>query len=96
MRTFVSTYFESGSPVGQIGEALALTGYHFFGALGLGLLCGYIVGLLVSKLHHHEFSILLLIILLNGLAELLTLSPLLVNLFFGVYLEIVRRLLSVN
>ena len=99
MRTFVSTYFESGSPVGQIGEALALTGYHFFGALGLGLLCGYIVRLLVSKLHHHEFSILLLvIILLNGLAELLTLSPLLVNLFFGVYLgnstEVAERQLT--
>ena len=84
MRTFVSAYFESGTPVGQVGEALILTGYHFFGAMGLGLLCGYVVRLLVSRLHHHEFSILLLaILLLNGVAELLTLSPLLVNLFFG-------------
>ena len=63
------------------------------------MLCGYIVRLLVSKLHHHEFSILLLvIILLNGLAELLTLSPLLVNLFFGVYLgnstEVAERQLT--
>ena len=87
MRTFVSAYFESGTPVARLGEALGLTGYHFFGALILGLSVGYIIRLLVSRFHHHEFSILLLaILLLNGVAEMLTLSPLLVNLFFGVYL----------
>ena len=99
MRTFVSAYFESGIAVERVGEALLLTGYHFFGALGLGLLLGYVIRLLVSRLHHHEFSIILLaILLLNGVAELLTLSPLLVNLFFGVYLgnstEVAERQLT--
>lgn len=99
MRTFVSAYFESGTPVARLGEALGLTSYHFFGALLLGLSVGYVIRLLVSRLHHHEFSILLLaILLLNGVAEMLTLSPLLVNLFFGVYLgnstEVAERQLT--
>ncbi|HEY5621979.1 MAG TPA: PTS sugar transporter subunit IIA, partial [Pontiella sp.] len=61
--------------------------YHLVGALVLGLSAGWISKQLVSKPKFHDFStILLAIMLLDGLAAYLQLSPLLVNLFFGVYL----------
>ncbi len=87
MSTFVSAYFESGEAAGKIDEALLLSGYHLFGALALGLGAGWISKILVSKPKFHDFStILLAIMVCDGLAAYLGLSPLLVNLFFGVYL----------
>ncbi len=88
MRTFVAAYFGSGNTaLEQVDEALILTGYHFFGALGLGLGLGWVSRLLVSRPQFHDFTtILLAILLLNGLAEFLHLSPLLASLFYGVYL----------
>ncbi len=87
MRTFVSAYFESGETAGKIDEALLLSGYHLFGALVLGFGAGWISKKLVSKPKFHDFStILLAIMVCDGLAAYLGLSPLLVNLFFGVYL----------
>ncbi|VGO12299.1 PTS system mannose-specific EIIBCA component [Pontiella desulfatans] len=87
MRTFVSAYFESGETTGKIDDALLLSGYHLLGALILGLGMGWITKILVSKPKFHDFTtILLAIMLLDGLAAYLTLSPLLVCLFFGVYL----------
>lgn len=87
MRAFVSSYFESGETTGKIDDALILAGYHLLGALGLGLAMGWISRVLVSKPKFHDFTtILLAIMLLDGLAAYLQLSPLLVNLFFGVYL----------
>ena len=87
MRTFVSAYFESGETTGKIDDALLLSGYHLLGALILGLGMGRITKIVVSKPKFHDFTtILLAIMLLDGLAAYLTLSPLLVCLFFGVYL----------
>jgi len=87
MRTFVAAYFESGETTGKIDDALILAGYHFAGALLLGLGMGWICRVVVSKPKFHDFTtILLAIMLLDGLAAYLQLSPLLVNLFFGVYL----------
>ena len=87
MRTFVSSYFESGETAGKIDDALILSSYNLFGALALGLAAGWICKVLVSKPKFHDFTtILLTIVLLDGLAAYLQLSPLLVNLFLGVYL----------
>jgi mannitol/fructose-specific phosphotransferase system IIA component (Ntr-type)/uncharacterized membrane protein YadS len=87
MRTLVSAYYESGETSGKVDDALILSAYHFLGALVLGLSAGWISKILVSKPKFHDFStILLAIMLLDGLAAYLHLSPLLVNLFFGVYL----------
>jgi Kef-type K+ transport system membrane component KefB len=99
MRTFVAAYFESGETTGKIDDALILSTYHFFGALLLGLGAGWICKILVSKPKFHDFTtILLAIMLLDGLAAYLQLSPLLVNLFFGVYLgnssEVAERQLT--
>ncbi|MDF7806802.1 PTS sugar transporter subunit IIA [Pontiellaceae bacterium B12219] len=99
MRTFVAAYFESGETTGKIDDALILSTYHFFGALLLGLGAGWICRILVSKPKFHDFTtILLAIMLLDGLAAYLQLSPLLVNLFFGVYLgnssEVAERQLT--
>ncbi len=87
MRMFVSAYFESGETSGKIDEALLLSSYHLFGALGIGLGAGWVSRMLVSKPRCHDFStILLAIMICDGLAAYMGLSPLLVNLFFGVYL----------
>ncbi len=99
MRTFVAAYFESGETAGKIDDALILSSYNFFGALGLGLAAGWISKKLVSKPKFHDFTtILMAIMLLDGLAAYLQLSPLLVNLFFGVYLgnssEVAERQLT--
>ncbi|MDF7823964.1 PTS sugar transporter subunit IIA [Pontiellaceae bacterium B12227] len=99
MRTFVSAYFESGETTGKIDDALILSGYHLVGALVLGLGMGWITKVLVSKPKFHDFTtILLAIMLLDGLAAYLHLSPLLVCLFFGVYLgnssEVAERQLN--
>jgi mannitol/fructose-specific phosphotransferase system IIA component (Ntr-type) len=99
MRTFVSAYFESGETISKIDEALLLSGYHLLGALALGLSAGWISKTLVSKPRFHDFStILLAIMVCDGLAAFLGLSPLLVNLFFGVFLgnssEVAERQLT--
>ncbi|QBG46279.1 hypothetical protein EGM51_02245 [Verrucomicrobia bacterium S94] len=99
MRTFVSAYFESGETIGKIDDALILSAYHLLGAVVLGLGMGWITRILVSKPRFHDFTtILLVIMLLDGLAAYLTLSPLLVCLFFGVYLgnssEVAEKQLS--
>ncbi len=87
MRTFVSAYFESGETTGKIDDALLLSAYHLFGALALGSAAGWISKTLVSKPKFHDFStIFVAIMMCDGLAAYLGLSPLLVNLFFGVYL----------
>jgi PTS system fructose-specific IIC component len=87
MRTFVSAYFESGETTGKIDEALLLSAYHLLGAGLLGFLAGWISKRLVSTPKFHDFStILVAIMVCDGLAAYLGLSPLLVNLFFGVYL----------
>lgn len=99
MRTFVSSYFESGETSSKIDEALILSVYHLVGALALGMSAGWISKKLVSKPKFHDFStILLAIMVCDGLAAYLGLSPLLVNLFFGVYLgnssEVAERQLT--
>ncbi|HEY5653966.1 MAG TPA: PTS sugar transporter subunit IIA [Pontiella sp.] len=99
VRTFVAAYFESGETVGKIDDALILSGYHLLGAISLGLGAGWICKELVSRPKFHDFTtILLAIVLLDGLAAYLHLSPLLVNLFFGVYLgnssEVAERQLT--
>ncbi|WP_372846569.1 PTS sugar transporter subunit IIA [Pontiella sp.] len=87
MRTFVAAYFDSGETAGKIDDALILSAYHLLGALALGLSAGWISKTLVGRPRFHDFStILLAIMLLDGLAAYLQLSPLLVNLFFGVFL----------
>ncbi len=99
MRTFVAAYFESGETTGKIDDALILSSYHLVGAVLLGVGAGWISKLLVSRPKFHDFTtILLAIMLLDGLAAYLQLSPLLVNLFFGVYLgnssEVAERQLT--
>lgn len=99
MRTFVSAYFESGETTGKIDEALLLSAYHLCGALALGITAGAISKKLVSKPRFHDFStIFVAIMVCDGLAAYLGLSPLLVNLFFGVYLgnssEVAERQLT--
>jgi len=87
MRSFVSAYFESGETSGKIDDALLLSAYHLLGAATLGFLAGWISKKLVSKPRFHDFStIFVAIMVCDGLAAYLGLSPLLVNLFFGVYL----------
>ena len=98
MRTFVSAYGQ-GDTTGKVDDALILSAYHLIGALVLGICAGWISKLAVSKPKFHDFTtILLAIMLLDGLAAYLQLSPLLVNLFFGVYLgnssEIAERQLT--
>ena len=99
MRTFVGSYYESGAAAGNVDEALILSAYHLVGALVLGITAGWITKVAVSKPKFHDFTtILLAIMLLDGLAAYLQLSPLLVNLFFGVYLgnssEVAERQLT--
>ncbi len=87
MRTIVAAYFESGETSGIVDDALILSSYHLTGALVLGVGTGWITKIAVSKPKLHDFTtILLAIMLLDGMAAYLQLSPLLVNLFFGVYL----------
>ncbi|MCK5803811.1 MAG: PTS sugar transporter subunit IIA [Lentisphaeria bacterium] len=87
MRTFVDAYFVSGETTSQIDDALLLSAYHLVGALVLGIATGWVSKTLVSKPKFHDFStIFVAIIVCDGLAAYLGLSPLLVNLFFGVYL----------
>ncbi len=87
MKTFVSAYFESGETISKIDDALLLSGYHLFGALVLGLSAGWMSKTLVGLFRFHDFStILMAVMLCDGLAAYLGLSPLLVNLFFGVFL----------
>ncbi len=87
MRTFVAAYFESGETAGKVDDALILSAYHLLGALILGFSAGWISKALVSRPKFHDFTtILLAIMLLDGMAAYLQLSPLLVNLFFGVFL----------
>lgn len=94
MRTFVSAFYKSGEAMGhgseamgQIGNALFLSAYHLLGAGSLGFLIGWISKTLVSKPKFHDFSTIFVAIMAgDGLAAHLGLSPLLVNLFFGVYL----------
>jgi PTS system fructose-specific IIC component len=99
MRTFVAAYYKSGETVGQIDDALLLSAYHLLGALGIGFLAGWISKKLVGKPKFHDFStIFVAIMVCDGLAAYLGLSPLLVNLFFGVYLgnssEVAERQLT--
>jgi mannitol/fructose-specific phosphotransferase system IIA component (Ntr-type) len=99
MRTFVASYYESGAASGNVDEALILSAYHLVGALVLGIAAGWITKIAVSKPKFHDFTtILLAIMLLDGLAAYLQLSPLLVNLFFGVFLgnssEVAERQLT--
>jgi PTS system fructose-specific IIC component len=99
MRTFVAAYYESGEATGKVDDALILSLYHLLGALLLGISAGWLAKYAVSKPKFHDFTtILLLIMLLDGLAAYLQLSPLLVNLFFGVYLgnssEVAERQLT--
>lgn len=99
MRTFVASYYESGAAAGNVDEALILSAYHLVGSLVLGIGAGWITKIAVSKPKFHDFTtILLAIMLLDGLAAYLQLSPLLVNLFFGVYLgnssEVAERQLT--
>lgn len=87
VKTFVASYFESGETVGNMGGALILAGYHLAGAMFLGFMAGWISKELVAKPKCHDFStIMLAIMLLDGLAAYFQLSPLLVSLFFGVFL----------
>lgn len=99
MRTFVAAYYESGQATGKVDDALILSMYHLLGALLLGISAGWLAKHAVSKPKFHDFTtILLVIMLLDGLAAYLQLSPLLVNLFFGVYLgnssEVAERQLT--
>lgn len=87
MRTFVSAFYKSGEAMGQIGDALFLSAYHLVGAATIGLLIGWVSKTLVTKPRFHDFSTIFVAIMASdGLAAYLGLSPLLVNLFFGVYL----------
>ncbi len=87
MRTFLSAYFKSGEAMHELGDALFLAVYNLLGALLLGFLTGWISKTLVSKPRFHDFStIFVAIMACDGLAAYLGLSPLLVNLFFGVFL----------
>ncbi len=99
MRTFVTAYYEGGGASGMIDDALILASYHLLGALILGVSAGWITKVAVTRPRFHDFTtILLAIMLLDGLAAYLQLSPLLVNLFFGVYLgnssEVAERQLT--
>ena len=87
MRTFASAYYKGGEATAQIGDALFLAAYHLLGAAVLGFMVGGISKTLVSKPTFHHFStIFVAIMACDGLAAYLGLSPLLVNLFFGVFL----------
>lgn len=97
--TFVSSYCETGEAIKKIDTALINTTIQFFGAFALGWFMGWISKILVSKPHFHDFTIILLaILLLNGIADIFSLSPLMVNLFYGVYLanssEVAERQLT--
>ena len=87
MKTFVSAYFETGKPVVHLDAALLLSAYHLLGALAIGLAAGWVSKTLVALPRFHDFStVLMAIVLCDGLATYLGLSPLLTNLFFGVFL----------
>lgn len=88
MHTFVQAFFESGETTEQVGKALLLASYHLVGSLALGFGAGWISKKLVARPKFHDFSTILLIIMLcDGIAAWAGLSPLLVCLFFGVYLS---------
>ena len=100
MRTFVAAYYKGGEVTSQIGDALFLTAYHLLGAAVLGFVVGSVSKALVSRPAFHHFStIFVAIMACDGLAAYLGLSPLLVNLFFGVYLgnssEVAEKQLTV-
>ena len=87
MRTFASAYYKGGEAAAPVGDALILVAYHLLGAALLGFLIGAICKALVSRPTFHNFStIFVAIMACDGLAAYLGLSPLLINLFFGVYL----------
>ena len=87
MRTFAAAYYKGGEATAPISDALFLVTYHLIGAGILGFLVGAICKNLVSRPSFHHFStIFVAIMTCDGLAAYLGLSPLLINLFFGVYL----------
>jgi PTS system fructose-specific IIC component len=87
VKTLNASYFTNGETVGNLDGALMLACYHLVGAVLLGGVAGWISKTLVTRPRFHDFStIMLAIMLIDGLAAYLQLSPLLVSLFFGVYL----------
>jgi mannitol/fructose-specific phosphotransferase system IIA component (Ntr-type)/Kef-type K+ transport system membrane component KefB len=87
MRSFVAAYFENGDTTGSVPDALLMVAFHLFGSILLGFAVGWVSKILVSQPKFHDFSTILLAILVcDGLAACLGLSPLLACLFFGVYL----------
>ena len=86
-RSIVAAYFRSGDALGSLDEAFVLLGYNLLGAVVLGFAAGWITRKLVARPEFHGFTtVFLAIMLCDGFAAYAHLSPLLVNLFFGVYL----------
>lgn len=87
VHTFVTAYYQSGETFGQIGDAFILPAFHLIGSLALGLGIGWTCKRVISHHKFHEFTaILLAIMVCDGVAIRVGLNPLLSSLFFGVFL----------
>jgi Kef-type K+ transport system membrane component KefB/mannitol/fructose-specific phosphotransferase system IIA component (Ntr-type) len=86
VRTYMVGHYETGGAPG-FGLALMQVGYKFAGALLLGAGLGYATERLVLRPHIHDFSMVVMALLLAvGLATYAGFSPLLTSLFLGMYL----------
>ena len=86
-RNLISGYYEHGGDSVRIDLALLVSVMQLAACAVIGLSAGKATQILVSSPRFHRFSTVLVAILIcTGLSSYLGLSPLLTNLFFGVYL----------
>jgi Kef-type K+ transport system membrane component KefB/mannitol/fructose-specific phosphotransferase system IIA component (Ntr-type) len=86
-QSLVSDFFASGETDFRLQLAIVHAAWQLIGSAAVGVLIGVLADRLTSEAHVHDFSAMILsIIMCIGMAALLGLSPLLTALFFGVFM----------
>jgi len=87
VQTLVANYYTGSGPTAGIQAAFATTAVQLLGSLGVGVVVGYAVDRLIHMPHIHKFSILFIAVMVcTELAAILSLSPLIACLVFGICL----------
>ncbi|MCL4691110.1 MAG: PTS sugar transporter subunit IIA [Candidatus Hydrogenedentes bacterium] len=87
VQTLVANYYSGSGPAAGLQAAFITTAIQLAGSLCVGILAGLAVDKLVHMPHTHDFSILIIAILVcTEVALILSLSPLITCLIFGICL----------